>query len=75
VNLPEDAEYNELYQYFVYYGDIERLNMIRDKKTKEFIGMILLTYIDKTSFDTALMELEGSKYCNSIINVSVADDK
>ena len=45
-----------------------------DKKTKEFIGMVILTYLNVDSAEIALSELDGYKYQYSIINVSLADE-
>lgn len=74
MNLPEDAEYRELMDYFKYYGDIEHLKMIHNKETKEFIGMVILTYVNIDSANMALSELDGYRYQYSIINVSLADE-
>lgn len=73
MNLPEDCQYKDLKQYLSYYGEIEFMKMIQDKKTKEFIGIVILTYLEIESAKMALEELHRSSYSYSILNVTQDD--
>lgn len=70
-NLPFNTTDKDLEAVFVKFGDIKEIILIRDRETNELRGFGFITFISKTSAQSALA-LDGKDFLGKPIKVSMA---
>ena len=74
-NLDEDATENDLRNLFERFGDIKRVNIVKDKKTGESRGFAYLEFYDAVSAEKAVAQVNGHPYGNQILSVSISQPR
>lgn len=70
-NLPSNTTDKDLEAAFQGFGEIKEIILIRDRDTNELRGFGFITFISKTSAQSAL-EMDGKEFLGKAIKVSMA---
>ena len=74
-NLDEEANEEDVRELFSPFGSIKRVNVIRDRRTRESKGFAYVEFHDIENAENAIEKLNGYPYGSQILNVTKAHKK
>ncbi len=71
-NLPVEFDNNELQQYFVQFGEIIQVIIIREKNTKRSRGFGFITFVTASAAQEAIAVMDGTLIKERRVRVTLA---
>ena len=74
-NLDEDANEDDLRDLFHTFGEIKRINVVKDRRTNQSRGFAYVEFYSPKDADEAVEKLHGRPYGNQVLNVCISYPK